>query len=753
MRVKLFIVLLFSIFFSIQSFGQKNCLTFDGMDDHVDVANNSSINMGTNEFTVEFWVQPPASNPASSMAFISKMNSSNNIGWRIYLSSSGQISIRLNSINKYSSTSVCDGKWHHVAVVFTKELLGGIMYWYYTIFLDGSIVSKYLHIQVSSLSNADDLAIGYSPSIRYFYGKMDEIRIWNYALSESEIQTNLFYEIISPPSSLVAYYKLNESSGTTADNAEGTSALDGTLHNFPASPWVTSPFPFYIKTASGGSTWNNTSSWYGGVIPGSSDSVVIGHNLSISSNESSRSLRIETGATLTINSQGSLNVNGNIQRIGNIIVKSDASGNIGSFVNNGNIWGTGLMKVEKITSAGFWHYVSVPITSALAYDYFFNTALYYYDEPNGKYAPIKTNINLTIAKGYDLFFNGSAKTITFSGRYNTGNQSIGVTNGTGNGYNLVGNPYPSTIDWDASSGWTKTNVDAATYIWDPGSNNVATYVTGGGGATANGGTRYIPATQGFFITCSGGSTGTLGMTNAVRVTNAGPLRSTDISNSLKLKVSSNNKTDETVIRFLTNATDSFDGQYDAYKFFSYTNPQLYTISSDNKSLSINSIPEITEPKHIPLYLFPYETGLKKIDFDLSAFDPKYDVYFEDLFTNQLINLKSQNSYEFQAEKNNNHNRFMIHIIPVQSISNPNYTSDTNKINLYTTSIPGDLYINNEELKNYSEIIIHDLLGHEVYKTIYFPTQFAKINPGLPFGVYIVQLIGKDGIFTKKVQLN
>ena len=31
--------------------------------------------------------------------------------------------------------------------------------------------------------------------------------------------------------------------------------------------------------------------------------------------------------------------------------------------------------------------------------------------------------------------------------------------------NLVGNPYPSAIDWDASSGWTKTNIDNAIYFF------------------------------------------------------------------------------------------------------------------------------------------------------------------------------------------------------------------------------------------------------------------------------------------------
>ena len=37
------------------------------------------------------------------------------------------------------------------------------------------------------------------------------------------------------------------------------------------------------------------------------------------------------------------------------------------------------------------------------------------------------------------------------------------------GWNLVGNPFPSTIDWNAASGWTKTNVETSIYITDNGS--------------------------------------------------------------------------------------------------------------------------------------------------------------------------------------------------------------------------------------------------------------------------------------------
>jgi len=53
----------------------------------------------------------------------------------------------------------------------------------------------------------------------------------------------------SGETNLVAYYKLNETSGTAADNSEGNSDLDGTLNNMTGNEWQTSPAMFGPKNA------------------------------------------------------------------------------------------------------------------------------------------------------------------------------------------------------------------------------------------------------------------------------------------------------------------------------------------------------------------------------------------------------------------------------------------------------------------------------------------------------------------------
>ena len=69
------------------------------------------------------------------------------------------------------------------------------------------------------------------------------------------------------------------------------------------------------------------------------------------------------------------------------------------------------------------------------------------------------------------------------------------------GWNLVGNPTPSTIDWNSSSGWTKTNMDGTIYIWDPATSSYKTW----NGTTGNLGSGKIAPFQAFWVKANASS--------------------------------------------------------------------------------------------------------------------------------------------------------------------------------------------------------------------------------------------------------
>ncbi len=189
---------------------------------------------------------------------------------------------------------------------------------------------------------------------------------------------------------------------------------------------------------------------------------------------------------------------------------------------------------------------------------------------------------------YGIAANGTAE---FIGPLNKGLIGINVTRnspGTNSGWNLVGNPYPSAIDWDAATGWTKTNVQNATYRHV----NNSTWASYVGGVGVNGGSRYIAPVQGFFVNVSEGfSAGILSMNNSVRTHTSTPFFKDEIADIVRLEVSGNGYMDETAIRFLDIATSDFDADWDAHKLFGTVNEAPAIYCADNGMMAINSLPE------------------------------------------------------------------------------------------------------------------------------------------------------------------
>ncbi len=135
-----------------------------------------------------------------------------------------------------------------------------------------------------------------------------------------------------------------------------------------------------------------------------------------------------------------------------------------------------------------------------------------------------TTTPLPVDQGYLIYYPGENTTFSFAGKANNGAFAAAVSYpAAGNNYNLVPNPYPSAIDWDAAA-WTKTNMHAAIYMYNTassGTGNVvwASYVAGSSGVGVNDGTNIIPAGQAFFVQ-SNAADPVLSMTNDVRVHSA-----------------------------------------------------------------------------------------------------------------------------------------------------------------------------------------------------------------------------------------
>ncbi|PCJ11013.1 MAG: hypothetical protein COA98_08360, partial [Candidatus Neomarinimicrobiota bacterium] len=141
-------------------------------------------------------------------------------------------------------------------------------------------------------------------------------------------------------------------------------------------------------------------------------------------------------------------------------------------------------------------------------------------------------------------------TLSVSGTENSSSATVGSI-GDGN-WALIGNPYYSTIDWDAV---TKTNLATSAYVWDSQAGTPA-YVSwnGSAGSLSNG---LIAPFQGFWVQASGG-TGSVTIETADKASpNASNFYRTmqDSTGSMSFSISSGDYSDQTYVSFMNNGQE------------------------------------------------------------------------------------------------------------------------------------------------------------------------------------------------------
>jgi len=502
-----------------------------------------------------------------------------------------------------------------------------------------------------------------------------------------------------------------------------------------------------VWTGTDNNNWSNTGNWSPQFVPASDDDIVISAGAdyypeTISGDDPViRHFTVNPGAWFTLPSGKSITVQGDMR------IRSDASATA-MYIDNGTLTVNGKSTVERYTDMQKWHYISPPLSNATS-----NMItgqgqnLYFYNETSQQWSSAGTGDPLIVMKGYNIYLPWSDITEIFTGEINTGSKSIEVT-ANGNGWNLVGNPYPSAIDWDASSGWTKTNINDAIYIWNEDIENWATYIDG---SSANGGSQYIAPGQGFWILATG--TGTLGTTNDVRVINDQSFLKDNNrqDNKLKLKVSDNTYSDETVIRFNNSATNNFDGGYDALKKFTNTYvPQVFTLSSDSVEMTINTFPAPTEDITLPLHFIVDHSG----SFTITAegqenFSGIQAIYLEDTKENQIINLNDTPEYTFAYSSGEAPDRFLVRFTTIITEENIIQQDQEDDILIYSS---GNMICLESTAQNIisGEVRVYDLPGREIIYRKPAPATLIKLQLDKPAGYYIVSIITTEGVYTEKV---
>ena len=468
-------------------------------------------------------------------------------------------------------------------------------------------------------------------------------------------------------------------------------------------------------------------------------------------------LTINRTNSLTFNNQmislgGILLCNGPLTTNGNLTFLSTAA-QTALIDGSGSGQVSGNVIMQRYLPSGFgYKYVSSPFQAATV-NVFSNVlnlgasfpTFYQYNEnmaSSGWVSYTTTSNLLNPMQGYAANFGSAAiaETVNVAGVVNNGSLSITLYNHNQPytlGFNLVGNPYPSPINWNAASGWTKTNIDNALYYFRAGITDqyTGTYSTYINGVSSDGlATNVIPSMQGFFVHVSNGTfpvTGTLAVTNNIRTNDLTHafLKSVTSDSLPLLRIAAGfaddgTPSDPTVIYFDSSATQFFDKNFDALKLMNTDIhvPNLYTITPDSNRLSINAMPFSTDSiKRIQIGLKTAIDGwVTFTTSDLKYIPAGEFMYLADNVAGIYQTLKLNSPYRVFLKAGQYETRFSlvfsktiinsvsVNSLPIEFSLLQNYPNPFNPSTTIKYSIPQTSFVS---------ITIYDILGKEVSKLV------------------------------------
>lgn len=203
----------------------------------VSVPNNSLFQFDSDtDFSVALWMRTNNWVRDASLISTKDWDSGGNKGWNLALATDDK-GIDLNvgdGSNRadLQAGDINDGAWHHIAATFDRD--GQV-----SLYIDGGLSQNASMSNVGDISNTLGLTIGADSENDYhFNGLIDEVSIWNKALSQAEIREQKHITLAGNNSNLIAYYQFNSNKSIAVEYING---LNGTLISNPIRSTATEP--------------------------------------------------------------------------------------------------------------------------------------------------------------------------------------------------------------------------------------------------------------------------------------------------------------------------------------------------------------------------------------------------------------------------------------------------------------------------------------------------------------------------------
>ncbi|MXV14234.1 T9SS type A sorting domain-containing protein [Hufsiella ginkgonis] len=346
--------------------------------------------------------------------------------------------------------------------------------------------------------------------------------------------------------------------------------------------------------------------------------------------------------------------------------------------------------------------------------------------------------------------------------------TLGYTNNAGdvyNGYHVIGNPYPSTIDWRQVS---RTNTQDMIAIIKPGggmitySNGVVVNSPVTGAASA---LPYIQPGQAFYVKALGPEA-SVTFNETCKAVNASPdrllvapgkkflpslstapgWRHSSSGNQeptaalLRIQVAVGTAADETAIVFNDQSKPGTD-ELDAVAFPG-TLPAISSLSNDLVKLAINFIPGIVDSMRIPLNIQVPGKVNASLKFSRSPGLEKYDLFLHDLLTGRLTPIPGSEAYNFTQEADNSAAEEGRFEIIFKSGKEVDRLLEGNSILVYPNPVKTRINVQSSLVVGPpATLVIYDMLG---CKRLSFSGFREHDISGLQAGQYIAELQTASG---------
>lgn len=485
-----------------------------------------------------------------------------------------------------------------------------------------------------------------------------------------------------------------------------------------------------IWIGANGSAWNDAANWSCGAVPTSDVNVTITSVMNepvVSTDAYAKTLTMDPGTTLTVQSGNDLRIVNAITGLGNALLTIESNANLIQELDVDNAGSAVVKRTSNPLMRLDYILWSSPVkgtqtllnfspatTANRFYIYNPSTDLYNSIAPSAATFSEGTGYLIRMPNNHPTtptLWNGQ-----FTGTLNNGDVNISVTNGT---YNAIGNPYPSTIDADMFI--AENNITEALYFWRKTNNDLttsyATYTLAGGvGTSVNAGgdpnglvpNGIIQVGQGFIAKSTSAN---FNFNNGMRLGNNGNqfFRASEVErNRIWLNLTNAEGVfSQTMVSYMTGATYGIDAAIDG-PYFNDSQLALTSIINNNEyAVQGRSLPfDNTDTVALGFKAIAagnYTIGIDHAD-GLFA-DVSQDVFLKDNLDGSIHDLRDGN-YTFASEAGVFNSRFeIIYLNNILAVNNPVW--DASQVVVYKQG--NDLVINSGK-QTMAKVKVYDIRG-------------------------------------------